>query len=382
MDDAIASFTAVTGATRAVAAQFLEAAGGDAAEAIEAYYAEGGAAAAAAASASPAAAAPAAAAPAAAAPARKVAAPRPAAGNIRGLGDLQGSGEESEDEEHNDYYVGGEKSGQAVRGGPKAGGDDDDAVEGLFESARRAGARDGLPGDLYPAQTGGFRSFTGRGRTLAGGDAADAPAADADAAGGQGPRERAVTVAFYRNGVFTVDGGEPRRMDDPANLAFMSAIARGQCPPELDPGDPAVQIAVNMVRRDDDYEAPPEPKYRAFVGTGRRLVADGEAAAAAAAAATPAATAAAGGGPLAWEGADPTQPTTSIQLRLADGSRMVAQFNLSSTVADIRRFIRAARPDGPAAFRLATAFPAAQLDDDAATIAGAGLANSVVIQKA
>ena len=31
------------------------------------------------------------------------------------------------------------------------------------------------------------------------------------------------------------------------------------------------------------------------------------------------------------------QPTTSIQLRLMDGSRMVAKFNLTHTVADIRR---------------------------------------------
>lgn len=40
---------------------------------------------------------------------------------------------------------------------------------------------------------------------------------------------------------------------------------------------------------------------------------------------------------VTWEGPDESQPTTSIQLRLADGSRMVAKFNLTHTVADIRR---------------------------------------------
>ncbi len=150
---------------------------------------------------------------------------------------------------------------------------------------------------------------------------------------------------------------------------------------------------------------------------------------------------------LTWEGADESQPTTSIQLRLADGSRMVAKFNLSHTVGDIRRwgrrvpvpapvwaascssvmspkvhlglhslpqdpwptlrfcrvrccptrarfsigekqlvelhrFIHASRPEMHQAYRLVTAFPAQQLDDDSATIQAAGLANSVIIQKA
>jgi hypothetical protein len=46
------------------------------------------------------------------------------------------------------------------------------------------------------------------------------------------------------------------------------------------------------------------------------------------------------------------------------------------------RFIRASRPDTAGrAYRLATAFPPQQLDDDSLTIEAAGLANSVIIQK-
>lgn len=59
----------------------------------------------------------------------------------------------------------------------------------------------------------------------------------------------------------------------------------------------------------------------------------------------------------------------------------VARFNLTHTVGDIRRFIHAARPDTTGPYRLITAFPQAQLDDDSATIAAAGLANAVIIQK-
>jgi UBX domain len=52
------------------------------------------------------------------------------------------------------------------------------------------------------------------------------------------------------------------------------------------------------------------------------------------------------------------------------------------TVGDLRSFIAASRPDlAGTSYRLATAFPAAELTDDAATIQGAGLANAVVVQK-
>lgn len=36
---------------------------------------------------------------------------------------------------------------------------------------------------------------------------------------------------------------------------------------------------------------------------------------------------------------DTSQPTTTIQIRLVDGSTVRAQFNLTHTVSDIRRYI-------------------------------------------
>jgi UBX domain-containing protein 1 len=38
---------------------------------------------------------------------------------------------------------------------------------------------------------------------------------------------------------------------------------------------------------------------------------------------------------------DQTKPTTSVQVRLADGTRMVARMNLTHTVGDLRNFINA-----------------------------------------
>lgn len=317
------------------------------------------------------------------------------ASNVRSLGDL-GDNAESEDEKgYNDYYAGGEKSGQVVRGPPK------DKVEDLFESARRAGAQQGRPEDLHPlppsAPSGSRTAFTGTSRTLTGGGDAPppqhAPSASPGAAAptaAVGPRR--IVIAFYANGIFTVDDGEPRQMDDPANTAFMQSIMKGECPAELnDPNsDPTITINVNLVRKDIDYEPPAQPKYKAFSGAGRKLggaedeEGDGEdnegKSAAAAIAKPPPSTTTTG----SWGGADPLKPKTTIQLRLADGSRLVAEFNLSQTVADIRRFIDTATPgvrSGGGGYRLVTAFPAGQLEDDGATIEAAGLANSVVIQK-
>lgn len=36
-------------------------------------------------------------------------------------------------------------------------------------------------------------------------------------------------------------------------------------------------------------------------------------------------------------GADPSQPTTHIQVRMSDGSKLKGTFNLSQTVGDIRK---------------------------------------------
>lgn len=51
------------------------------------------------------------------------------------------------------------------------------------------------------------------------------------------------------------------------------------------------------------------------------------------------------------------------------------------TVGDLRRFLAVCRTDLPRDCRLATAFPAAELEDDSVTLQQAGLANAVVVQK-
>ena len=79
---------------------------------------------------------------------------------------------------------------------------------------------------------------------------------------------------------------------------------------------------------------------------------------------------------------DSSLPTTSIQLRLSDGTRMVSRFNLNHTIRDMRAFIDASRPGAAINYQLQTmGFPPKPLTNLDQTIEEAGIANSVVIQK-
>jgi UBX domain-containing protein 1 len=50
-------------------------------------------------------------------------------------------------------------------------------------------------------------------------------------------------------------------------------------------------------------------------------------------------------------------------------------------VQDIRRFIRASRPDMPAAYQLMTGFPPAPIGDESQSLEAAGLLNAVINQR-
>jgi UBX domain-containing protein 1 len=115
-------------------------------------------------------------------------------------------------------------------------------------------------------------------------------------------------------------------------------------------------------------------RYVAFSGSGRTLGGSSGAGSSQAAAASSAP-------PGEWEGVNESQPTTSIQLRLSDGSRMVARMNNTHTVADIRRFIRASRPDMVGGYTLATGFPPAPIVDENQSLEAAGLLNAVINQR-
>lgn len=281
---------------------------------------------------------------------------------IRTLADLnRPMDSDTDSDEHQEYYTGGEKSGMLVQAPPK--GND---VEAIFNQARQSGAVDGSVAPIGPSSS--SRSFTGTGRLLSG-DAVSVPPPPE-----QHPRVVTHNITFWRNG-FTVDDGPLRRLDDPENAPFLESVMKSECPKELEPADRKSQVHVSLARRDDNYSEPEKPKLP-FQGVGRTLGGNTEPTVAAT---TPLTTA-----PLPSVGLVVNQnlPVTSIQIRLADGTRMVSRFNYNHTVGDVRAFIDSSRPGGARVYQLQTmGFPPKQLADPNQTIEQAGLANSVVIQK-
>ncbi|KAJ9170040.1 hypothetical protein P3X46_018176 [Hevea brasiliensis] len=305
-------------------------------------------------------------------PAKAVAGGSTARGGIRTLADLNrtpevasGSDDDDDDDERQQYYTGGEKSGMLVQDPTKR--YDADAV---FSQARHSGAVE-RPAN-YQQSSSSSRSFTGTGRLLSGETVPSAP---------QPPEVVNHTVTLWRNG-FTVDDGPLRRFDDPANASFLESIKKSECPLELEPADRRTQVHLDLMRREDNFSEP-EKLQIPFKGVGRMLCSSSSRV-------TPAASNPSSSttlsktvpSPAIGLTVDSSAPTTSIQLRLADGTRMVARFNLHHTIRDIRDFIEASRPGGARNYQLQTmGFPPKQLTDPEQTIEEAGIASSVVIQK-
>ena len=293
--------------------------------------------------------------------------------NIRGFRDVNDdkandSDRGSDGPDPQEWYTGGASSGQAVidpRERPEA------RLAAMFDGARAHGAVSGTAEDLNP-NAGRSTAFQGRGRTL------NSSAEDDDASAGApaeaSERDDGVisrVITFWQNG-FTVDDGPLRAFDDPANMAFMESIGRGEAPAELAPKTRTQRVNINLVQRHEPYSA---PKFKAFGGSGRTLASEPSAAASEPSSASTKVIA------DDWV-VDESQPTTSIQIRLRDGSRLVAKFNMSHTVAHIRAFIAKSRPSETAPYSLQlSGFPPKTLSDDHAVIGESDLAGAVVIQR-
>lgn len=282
-------------------------------------------------------------------------------GGIYSLSDLNrrptvGSGSDSD--EPQEYYTGGEKSGMLVQDPSKA-----NDVDSIFNQARQHASAEG------PPASSASRSFTGTARRLTGETVSAAP---------QPPESVTHTITFWTNG-FTIDDGPLRRFDDPENAPFLESIRKSECPKELEPEDRRTSVRVNLTRREEDCPVP-EKRRALFQGVGRTLGSTSNAEQVDSIGAISSFTAAPS--PSVGLVVDQSQPSTSIQLRLADGTRMVSRFNYQHTIRDIRGFIDASRPGGSRSYQLQTVgFPPKQLSDLDQTVEQAGLANSVVIQK-
>ncbi|KAI9095382.1 hypothetical protein K1719_026416 [Acacia pycnantha] len=287
-------------------------------------------------------------------------------GKIRTLSDLNRPGRDSSDSESDETqeYTGGERSGMLVQD-PMNGNSVDDFLNRARQSAVDA------PPEHHQRST----SFTGTARLLSGETVHSAAPP---------PEVVTHTITFWRNG-FSVGDGPLRRLDDPQNASFLESVKNSQCPRELEPADHRTSVHVDLIRRDENYPEPVKPRHLPFRGVGRTL---GSSSSTGEAAGESIETTVVGTAPITAPlpsmglVVDESQPVTSIQLRLADGTRMVSRFNHHHTIRDVRAFIDASRPGGARSYQLQTmGFPPTKLTDLDQTIEQAGIANSVVIQK-
>ncbi|KAK9014825.1 hypothetical protein V6N11_005963 [Hibiscus sabdariffa] len=284
------------------------------------------------------------------------------AGGIRTLADLnRPSAPDSDTDSDNpqEYYTGGEKSGMLVQDPSK-----NNEVDEIFNQARQLGAVERPLDQLNPSSS--STTFTGTGRLLSGETVSSVP---------QQPQTVVHNIVFWTNG-FTVNDGPLRRLDDPENAHFLQSIRKSECPKELESADRRSSVHVNLIRRNEKYPEPEKKRQVAFQGVGRTLgTSSTSATAEPSVSSSPLNTAPS---PSPGLVVDESLPTTSIQLRLADGTRMVARFNFCNTVEDIRSFINASRPGSATNYQLQLmGIPPKLLTDPTQTIEQADLANSV-----
>ncbi|XP_008316522.2 NSFL1 cofactor p47 isoform X1 [Cynoglossus semilaevis] len=289
--------------------------------------------------------------------------------------------EESDEEEGQRFFAGGsERSGQQIVGPPKK-KSSNEVVEDLFKGAREHGA---VPLDRTGKGLGEpskARAFVGGGYRLGAAPEEESTYVAGERRASSSQQDVHVVLKLWKTG-FSLDNGELRNYSDPGNANFLEAIRRGEIPLELRQRSRGGQVNLDMEdHRDEDF-IKPRIAFKAFVGEGQKL-----------GSATPELVTAPPSfqqdqavneaQAIASVSLDYAQPVTNIQIRLADGGRLVQKFNHTHRVSDLRQFLVAARPAMAARefILMTTFFPSKELLDESQTLEQANLLNAVVTQR-
>ncbi|XP_055837319.1 NSFL1 cofactor p47 [Episyrphus balteatus] len=280
----------------------------------------------------------------------------------------------SSDEEGQAFYAGGsERSGQQVLGPPKR----KNFSEKLTDMFRQAHEQ----AHEHPApSTSSSGASWGVGLRL--GQTEDDHSVVNAGAKNDSRKAQSVVLKLWSQG-FSINDGELRLYDDPENKEFLETVMRGEIPSELIEMGSMVSVDVEDHRQEDFKRK--VKKVQTFKGSGQTL-------------GSPAPNVVETNAVDAPEDGSSNEdneskakeqlnvktgePVTQLQIRLADGSRITSQFNLTHTVGDIRQFIETARPQyAHRTFILVSSFPTREIDDDTATIEKAGLKNAAIMQR-
>jgi len=314
---------------------------------------------------------------AAAPPPAEPAAAAPEAGgriNVLGAGGGKESDSDDSDSEQQAFYAGGSSHSGNVILGPKKKKQPFNVTD-VFKAARDAGAEDLDPAEAGAGGSRGSLAFQGGGFKL-GSDQQESVKIS-------GPPKKAEPRHFllkmWRDG-FSLDDGELRQYQDPANREFLSSVMTGKIPQELVKEAQGGEVHVDMEDHKEEEYVKPTAKSKPFQGAGNVLGSIAPAVVPVPSASLDPAQAE----ETAKQSAkvDESKPVANIQVRLADGSRLIVKLNQSATVSDLRSYINTARPQYSGLnYALLTTFPNKEITDDSLTISAAGLVGAAVLQR-
>ncbi|KAG7202892.1 hypothetical protein KM043_010037 [Ampulex compressa] len=294
--------------------------------------------------------------------------PNPKFGTIN---DLQNRESSSEDEEGQAFYAGGsEHSGQQVLGPGKK----KDIVSDIFKSCQEQSVvtEPKVGGQQRPNTFGGTGYKLGQ--TSSDSEVVSASSSDQQSNSGL------ITLKLWKDG-FTINDSEIRPYTEAENRDFLAAIKRGEIPAEIRQQVQGVEVRLDMEDHRHEVYVPPKVKVKAFTGKGHMLGSPSPATVGMTVPTDPADQAANEAQAKKELNLDESKPTTTLQIRLADGTSVKARFNLMHTTNDIRRYITTMRPQyAIREFSLLTMYPTKELAEDK-TIEEAGLQNTAIMQR-
>ncbi|KRX60980.1 NSFL1 cofactor p47, partial [Trichinella sp. T9] len=278
-----------------------------------------------------------------------------------------GRSSDSDDEQQPFYVGGGHKSdfsGQQVLG-PKPDGAHH-IVEHMIEKLKKHGAE--VVNKQEEAASSQQSKFVGPGFRL--NSSSETP---------QNPsppenNEINVILRMWQNG-FTVDDGPLRKYE--GNESFLNDVMNGKMPEELVKSHHNRYITLDFEdRRMESFKPPARPR-NPFSGEGHMVGSY-----------VPAVNTGKGNEQVAdvanvvAKPVDESKPTTTVVVRLLDGSRAQFRVNVDNTIEDLRAHICKSRPEYVSEnFVLMTSFPCAKLDDETKTIEELHLENAVLLQR-
>eukprot|EP01147_Barroeca_monosierra_P002587 gene2587-5503_t len=302
---------------------------------------------------------------------------------IATLGDMKESQEDPPDS--NSYFAGGHQSGVAVSGGPK---DRSEMIRKLLATAQEHG----MTFDEYMSSQNGEAEdskFSGHGYTLECNQSTsevDRNPVDESKAAENEKTPRKIKLTLWSNGISIDDGTDtPTLRDLDVADPFVRAIFSRQTPKEISEKyghDIDLEIIEN---RTESFHVKPRP----FGGHGRRLGNPTEEGQVQSAAGTFArsnisheeSNSSASGDEAMKPYINPSLPTTKLQIRLANGRRLVVEFNRTATINDLMAYITGAG-FGDRPYKLMSSFPRKELTEINQTLEEAGLCNAMTTMQA